>query len=297
MFIADAHCDTISRILDTNEGLFQNSGHLDIMRMRKSGVMMQLFAVWTDPKTVNPFARATAVIDKFNKECGINAQYVSVNGVEEGKISAVLTIEGGCVLEGEIANLHKFWDMGVRLMTLTWNGRNALASGVLQDGEVDGGLSGFGREVVREMVKLGMFIDVSHIAERGFWDVIEQTGGAVPIFATHSNARSITNHPRNLTDEQIKAIISTGGFIGLNLFPDFLGGCNVSNIARHAEHIMNLGGVETLGLGADFDGVDVLPDGIHGVEDMGCINEVILGEFGEETARKILFDNLFKRFF
>ncbi|GHV16742.1 peptidase [Clostridia bacterium] len=300
MFICDAHCDTIERLLNNGEGLAENSGHLDMARARDVGLELQFFAAWIDPKYApNCAERATNIINKYHEECAANMERIakvrSGADMTRGKLNAVLTIEGGSALEGDMANLQRFWDMGVRLMTLTWNGSNELSDGaVALDGEDDvrRGLTEFGREVVREMVKMGMIIDVSHLSERGFWDVLEETNGATPIFATHSNCKKLAEHPRNLTDEQIKTIIHTGGFIGLNFYPDFLGEKKKEDITRHAAHFLELGAEDSLGFGADFDGVDCLPNGIEGLESMGDYARDLEREFGAKVAEKIAGENL-----
>jgi membrane dipeptidase len=295
LLIADAHCDTIAKIFHNGEKLFENSGHVDIKRLIMQNVKLQFFAVFVEGE--NKFSQTVNIINRFHEECANNFEHIakirSVADYDENKINALLTVEGGASLEGEIENVQLFWDMGVRLMTLTWNGKNELANGILQDGETDEGLTDFGREVAKEMMRLGMIIDVSHIAERGFWDVMEFTEETQPIFASHSNAKEICNHPRNLTDEQIKAIINCDGFIGLNFYPDFLGNNSIEGILRHVEHILKLGGENVLGFGADFDGVDKLPEEINGAEDYPLVIEKMVKTFGEKTTRKIAGENLF----
>jgi len=297
-FIADAHCDTISKIYENGEALYENSGHLDLKRARDIGLSLQLFAVWVRTGEDSPFKKASEMIKTYHEECAKNIDIVakirSKWDYEDGKIGAVLTVEGGHVLEGKIENLQALYDMGVRLMTLTWNGENELGFGaVSKKGE---GLTPFGIEVVQKMEQLGMFIDISHLSEKGFWEVMENTKDETPIFATHSNSKSICNHPRNLTDEQIKAIIKRNGYIGLNLCVDYLGGNLLSFINKHTRHILELGGEKVLGFGFDFDGTDDLPRGIRGLEDVYKITRKLRKVYGEIIAEEICGKNL-QRFF
>ena len=295
---ADAHCDTLIKILDKNQRLYKNNLHVDIERLMRHNCKTQFFAVWIDPKYEaegTAFDRAVRVIDNFHFELRENAEYLhhitTGDDVDAGKIGALLSIEGGGAIEGDIQKLHALYNMGVRAMTLTWNGRNAIADGVLTDNPR--GLTPFGCDVVREMNTLGMIVDVSHISEEGFWDVANVS--AVPFIASHSNAKAVCNHARNLTDEQIKHIIKINGFIGLNFCSDFLreNGSTVTDIIRHAEHILSLGGENVLGLGADFDGVEDLPEGITDVSSIALVvDEFFKLGYSEGLMDRIMYGNL-----
>jgi len=296
---ADAHCDTITRILDNNEGLYENSCHVDLKRLIKSECCLQFFAIWIAPEyDNNAFERFKNAADKFYDEIEANKNviYVVSNSDDVGrpsKLGALLTVEGGSVISNDIDRLTQLYNRGVRLMTLTWNGSNSIADGVMVKNA--GGLTSFGKNVVKEMNRLGMIIDVSHLSEKGFYDVAENS--ASPFFASHSNSRSLCGHLRNLTDEQIKHIIKTNGFIGLNFYPDFLGGsANINTIIRHAEYILSLGGENVLGFGADFDGVDYLPHEICGVQNMNDVIDAFckLG-YSQTLLNKLFYENLIVR--
>ena len=155
------------------------------------------------------------------------------------------------------------------------------------------GLSQFGEKVVRQMNRLGMAIDVSHLSEKGFWDAAEIS--EKPFIASHSNAKSICSHKRNLSDEQIKEIINKKGFIGVNFYPPFLTDCDrcgIKDIIKHIEHILSLGGENNIGFGSDFDGVDYLPDGIEGAQDYyKIIDELLKLGYSEKLVRKISCEN------
>ncbi len=294
---ADAHCDTITRILDNNEELYKNSGHIDLKRLAKAGCCLQFFAIWIAPEyDSDAFERFNKASDKFYNEVEKNNINVvkCAEDVVTDKLCALLTVEGGSVIGRSLGRLQQIYDKGVRLMTLTWNGANNIADGVMI-GENAGGLTDFGKEVIKAMNSLGMIIDVSHLSEKGFYDVAESS--CKPFFASHSNCKRVCNHPRNLTDEQILHIIKTKGFIGLNFYPDFLGNnANITDIIRHAEHILSLGGEEVLGFGADFDGVDCLPKGIDGVHNMNdVINEFCKLGYSQTLLNKLFYENLIVR--
>jgi len=178
----------------------------------------------------------------------------------EGKAAAFLSVEGAELLECSLERLEQARAMGVRAVNPTWNHANQL-SGSHKD-RPEQGLTPQGRCFVRRMRALGMLIDVSHLSDRGFWDVLETAPG--PVIATHSNARNVFFHTRSLTDEQITAIIDQRGVIGLNLYPCFLGeNPDLETAVAHLEHILELGGEHTAALGGDWDGVDHLPRGVQ----------------------------------
>lgn len=273
MTAADLHCDTISEIwksknTDTPQHLYENSLHIDICKMKKSNYLLQNFAMFTDlQKTSDAFAHVMELIRVFNDEMDRNKNDISViktfdeilENEKQGKFSALLTIEEGGCCKGEIKNLETLYDLGARMMTLTWNYENELATPngfPASDNAV--GLTEKGFLFIERMEKLGMIIDVSHLSDKGFWDVAANT--KKPFAASHSNARALCNHYRNLTDEMIRTIADRGGIVGLNFYGRFLNEKNdsrsaVAKMAEHARHIINTGGSECLGLGSDFDGI------------------------------------------
>lgn len=301
MTIFDAHCDTVQKITDFGGGLFENNFHVDINRMSKSkNQQIQTFAAFLDKKNdkLTPFLRCSELIDRYFAEIEKNKKYIkhcnNVCDIKEtlksGKIAALLSVEGGEVIEGDLEKLDYLFLRGVRIMTLSWNYPNEITGSIAE--ENGNGLSDFGKQVARKMNELGMMIDVSHISEKGFWDVIETT--KKPILATHSNAKAICGHRRNLSDAQICAIIKNGGCIGINLYSEFLSNedANINNILRHIEHILSLGGENNIGLGSDFDGMDSLPKGIKGIEDIHKIFEEMRERgYGEMLIKKISSEN------
>jgi membrane dipeptidase len=304
MIILDAHCDTITKIMDTNENLLKNSCHIDLVRMKEINNSVQFFAAFIDPMKSNgcPMKLAIKIIDKFHEQIELYRDEVSYCTNYEGiiltldskKVAAILTIEGGDCLEGELSALRMFYKLGVRSLVLTWNHRNEIADGIGES--TNGGLTSFGRKVIREMNELGMIIDVSHLSEKGFWDVIELTKD--PIIASHSNAKHICKHRRNLSNQQIMAIKENGGVIGINFYPFFLsdsGNANIKDILLHIEHIAELTGEDHLGFGADFDGIDISPVDIHGIQDMGNIyNELMKLNYSQSFIEKIAGQNFLR---
>ncbi len=308
IFIADAHCDTLTKMLEEDALLDAAKGdiypwHISVDKLIRGNVKVQFFAAWVGSPKHRPFAlRGMKLIDTYHQLLEdpfspfVHLTKENVNHVLHApdKIGTILSLEGGEVLEGDISNLRNFYRLGVRLLTLTWNHRNEIGDGVSET-HGNGGLSQFGLKVIHEMNRLRMMVDVSHLNSRGFWDVVENS--ALPIIASHSNAKSIWNHPRNLDNDQINAIIQGKGFIGINFYPSFLEGENsdVESIIKHIDHIVSLGGLEYIGFGSDFDGIDQTPKGIDGPQDYYKIIDGLkrIG-YHDEDIKKICADNLIR---
>lgn len=303
MKIFDAHCDTLSRLIDEGVSLTENNGMVDLNRLSKYEGYVQVFAAFSDKAHCRGslYLRTLSMIERMYSEAANNADTLNVctsyaeieRGFKEGKTAAVLAVEGGEAIEGSLENLRQFYRRGVRMMTLTWNYENELGGSAADS--ADKGLTAFGGAVIEEMNRLGMLIDVSHLSERSFWDVIERS--VDPICASHSNAQSICAHERNLTDAQICAIISRGGCIGINFYPKFVTGrdCGIDEIIEHIEYILELGGKNAVGLGSDFDGIDCTPRGLKGAEDMySLINAMLRRGWNEELAEQISAGNFLR---
>lgn len=302
----DGHCDTVTTVMEKNEGLFSNKQHIDIVRLKNFESPVQVFSIWLHKKYHDkPLNNTIRAIDFFYDEINKYGEHIAaafsyddiVVNKRDKKISAILSIEGGEALEGEISTLRVLERLGVRMLTLTWNHQNELGSGILTSSEE--GLTDFGRSVVCEMEKLNMIVDVSHLNEAGFWDVYRLS--EKPFVASHSNAYRLCRIKRNLTDEQIKAVAEKGGIIGINLYPYFLcesGEAQIYHIINHIMYIKNLVGLEYLGLGCDFDGIDRLPKGIGDVNSLIKIYEVLSTRIGDSNTEKIFGGNyltLFER--
>ncbi|PYG87091.1 membrane dipeptidase [Ruminiclostridium sufflavum DSM 19573] len=305
MIIVDAHCDTITAIMEKGEEFYKNTGHIDLVRLKKYDGFVQFFAAFISPAhaKMGALRRAADIIDKLYREIEANKDDILLCGnynevisaAERGKVAAVLTIEGGDALEGSLSALRMLYKLGVRALTLTWNYRNQIADGVA-DACTGGGLTPFGKEVIAEMNGLGMLVDVSHLSEAGFWDVLNIS--TAPIIASHSNAKKICNHRRNLTDEQLLALKKNGGVTGINLCPDFVlsdGKASIEHVIKHIEHIISLTGEDTLGLGADYDGIDTTPEGLEGVQCINSLlNELLKLNYSETLVSKIAGQNFLR---
>ena len=305
MIILDAHCDTVTRIMNSKENLLKNTGHLDLERMKGMGDFVQFFAAFIDPDLSfgHPLRLAVKIIDKFYEQMNIFYDQVQpcfhyddiIRTIDSKKIAAFLTIEGGDCLEGEIASLRLFYKLGVRSLVLTWNHRNEIADGVA-DAITKGGLTIFGREVIKEMNHLGMVIDISHISETGFWDVLELS--QQPVIASHSNVKELCKSRRNLTNEQILEIKKNKGVIGINLYPTFLSDsetASLKDILNHIEYLVSLTGEDHIGLGADFDGIENTPEDIKGVQDIKLIfNELLKLNYSQSFIEKFAAGNFLR---
>ena len=210
------------------------------------------------------------------------------------KAATLLAIEEGGAIDGSLEALRCLYELGVRAMTLTWSNRNDIADGVNEE-KSGGGLTVFGRQVVAEMNKLGMLVDVSHIAPAGFWDVIEAS--TKPIIATHSNAKALCPHPRNLDDQQIKAINENDGLIGITFAGQFLendyNDACIESVYRHIDHMLNLmGNDDHVGFGSDFDGISHPPYNIQGVQDYKPLVDFLASKYSDSTIAKITHQNV-----
>ena len=279
--IFDAHCDTLCKLNDLGGSAEENDFHIDIKRMSKYKKYTQVFACFIAPEYRScAFERFAELADTF---------YESIpNGI--------LSIEGGNMISS-LKMLRTLSRLGVRIAALTWNYSNHIASGVNEPDKTRG-LTQFGKKVILEMNRLNMLIDYSHLNDRSFYDIAEIS--KLPIVATHSSSRAVCAHPRNLTDEQFGMIIKTGGCAGINIYPPFLkesGDADIDDIVKHIEHFMSMGGGKNIGLGADFDGVDCLPRGIRGCEDLYKIPERLLQmNYPECVVEDITYNN-FDRIF
>lgn len=300
---ADAHCDTVVKAMEAGENMLEFSGQLNLEKLAAYGPAVQIFAIWLEPKYYPIAMRQTVKyldyyleqMERYKDRVGMVKRFSDIlENKKQGKLSAILSLEGGEALEGEIAALRMFHRFGVRLMTLTWNHRNALADGVAERG-TGGGLTTFGKAVVKEMERLGMMVDVSHLTDAGFYDVAKMA--EQPFVASHSNARAICPHPRNLTDEQLKIIGEMNGFVGLNFFPPFVAekdAVTQDDLLRQLTHMLDMAGEDAVGLGSDFDGIDVTPTDLRAVEDMALFLERMKQEFGSHLAEKIREKNFLR---
>lgn len=274
--IIDLHCDTIMGLYRNKEkSMLSNDLQVDITKLKDGGYLAQVFAMFVFLKgTDSPYKTCNEMIDLFYKELELNSDKIKIvltyddllENQKNGLLSAILSIEEGAVVEGSLEKLVHFYDRGVRMICLNWNFINGIGhpnfkvvNNVLDKSpNTEFGLTEFGIEMVKKMEELGIIVDVSHLSDKGFWDVYNNT--SKPFIASHSNSRSICNHPRNLTDDMIKALDARGGVMGLNFAKDFINEdadlSYVDDIVKHALHIIEVSSIDVLAFGTDFDGID-----------------------------------------
>lgn len=275
MYIVDFHVDTLLKLFiskrenNDSETLYQNSGHIDIKRLLQSNYTAQMFASYVDlgnaPYTKSYYDDALSMIGIFNEgikelqnKIALAKSYKDyINNKNNGILSAFLTIEEGGIIENDLDKLDDLYKRGIRLITLTWNYENCIGYPNHEYKYQNNGLKPFGMEVVERMDELGIIVDVSHLSDGGFYDVYKH--GKRPFMATHSNARSICDVSRNLTDDMIKKLVDKGGITGINFCGDFLnpdGRSTTEGMVKHIRHIIKVGGLEAVGLGTDYDGIE-----------------------------------------
>lgn len=272
MGIIDLHCDTLLNCYrDSNFRLLNNTtGHISLEKMQKAGALAQFFAIYisrNEMKTMDPYEIFHEVYKVYQKELENNKDIIlpafNIEDIEKnkelGKISSILSIEDGIAVSDKIEHIEEFYQMGVRLLTLTWNFENSIGFPCSKDENLHKlGLKDFGINVVEEMNRLGMIIDVSHLSEGGFYDVSKHS--KKPFVASHSCARALCNHQRNLTDEQLKTLGEKGGVVGVNFCAAFLREnatyTLIEDIVKHTIYMADKAGIESISFGSDFDGVD-----------------------------------------
>ena len=295
----DAHCDTAYNVWNYSISLRENGGHTDLERRCDYSPCAQIFAIFDEGEKVTEWCRDQLAY--FKEQLAKNKEYVRLcrntdearAAFESGRTAAFLSIEGAELINCSEAELEWAYAEGVRSINITWNHENEL-SGSCAEGRKKG-LTDKGRSFVRKCREMGILVDVSHISEKGFWDVHEIGG---PMFASHSNAKYVWEHRRNLTDDQITAIVESNGAVGLNLYAEFLGhDPTIDTVIEHADYFLEMGAEHALCIGADFDGCDRLPVGIRGIEDMGKLYEAFLKKnYPEALVQDIFFNNLFSLF-
>lgn len=307
MFICDCHCDTLTELYNKNASLYENEQHFDIKRQIALGCGLQFCAIYVPTEVFRyqgGLRYTLCLLDKYNQEIkklhenGIDVLQVltaeDAGNVLKHKAATLLAIEEGGAIDGSLEALRCLYELGVRAMTLTWSNRNDIADGINEEA-TGSGLTLFGKQVVAEMNRLGMLVDVSHISTAGFWSVIETS--TKPIIATHSNAKSLCSHPRNLNDEQIKALAQNGGLAGITFAGQFLeedwrNAC-IESVYKHIDYMLNLiGNDDHIGFGSDFDGISHPPYNIQGVQDYKPLIEYLSKYYSDETINKITHQNV-----
>ncbi|MDQ3712861.1 MAG: membrane dipeptidase [Acidobacteriota bacterium] len=359
--IIDGHNDIPSPMVDedfdlgTNSvGKFHRDGdpfHTDLARFKQSGITGEFFSIYVSGsslKTGGAMRRAMDLIDATQREVEKHPSQLTActtaaeirRAKKQNKICALMGIEGGYVIENSLYALRNFYRLGIRYMTLTHNVTHDWAD-AHRDTPKNNGLSDFGKEVVREMNRLGMLVDISHVSDKTMSDVLDAS--TAPIIASHSSARGVANHTRNVPDNILKRVANNGGVIMINFYPAFLdekynsddnarsaklkpqidqlreqykndqqafneaerkllaaNPINVPSYTRivdHIDHIKNVAGIDYVGIGSDFDGVPLLPQGMNGMEDLSLVTyEMLKRGYSEQDVRKVLGENFMRAF-
>lgn len=301
MEIIDLHCDALLKLTTLETAKFEDDLrlHANRGRLHLGQVKAQVFAIFIDPNIPQSmqFLEAMRQIEAFHTHVLQTEGMVHITNWSQldtlapHEIGAILSLEGCGPIADDLAKLSVILDAGVKLVGLTWNEENAVAHGAEQDASL--GLKPFGKEVVNLLNERDIIIDVAHLNEQSFWDVLPL---AKHIIASHSNARAICDHPRNLTDAQAKALVEHGGHIHVVYYPTFISDdATLDDLVVHVKHLANIVGIEHLGLGSDFDGIDVTVKGLAHAGEAQNLLEALREHFSVEEVRGIASNN-FRRY-
>jgi membrane dipeptidase len=355
--IVDMHADTAQRLVDEGVDLQQrlSDGHLDAVRGREGGLDAQFFSIWVEPQLfggggAGAMKRADiqieavrALAEKHPETWELATTAADVrNAAASGKIAALMGLEGGYAIDERLENVERYFQMGVRYMSPAWSVSTSWAGSSGDEAGKTRGLNDFGKQVVREMNRLGMMIDVSHVSDKTFWDILDSS--TKPVIATHSGCRAIANVPRNLTDDMIRALAKTGGIVNVIFYPEHiepgwsekkkqvdteisglvqraseaepgdvahkklardrvrteeylkrLPPVYVARIVDHIDHIVKLVGIDHVGIGSDFDGVQAVPADMKSVADLPKLTaELLRRGYSEADVEKILGGNMLR---
>ena len=291
--VCDAHCDTLSHLV--SGGTLENAA-ITPERLAAGGVSLQVFALFaTYGRGIEPYEKARRMLTAAG-EFPVPMLTGALPAALPDAPTGVFSIEGGEILQGSLERFAEFDAAArVRMIALTWNFENEIGHPAKNGPE--GGLKPFGLSLVREMNRKGVLCDVSHLNEAGFWDVIEHS--TLPPVASHSNARALCEHTRNLTGAQIRAVIEKKGYIGVNFYSAFLANgraATLEDVYRHVDAILQLGGEDVVGFGSDFDGIDAWPEGLANPADFPALLNFLAarGGYAPEVLEKIAGGNLFR---
>jgi len=321
--VIDAHADTPTEWFTRSGYDFSRrneQGHIDLPRLREGGVDLQFMIAWITDDRERIGGRSffdhtveliELIVERVAETPGTELITESVELDEArraGRTAIMIGVEGGHAIENSLENLHRLHELGTRYLTLTWNHNNDWADSAT-DAPQHGGLTPFGREVIRELNELRILIDLSHAAETTFYQVLETS--AQPVIASHSCARTIADHPRNLDDQQLRELARAGGVVGVNFFPLFLDSeyaeiyeregptskrlpqIGVERVIDHIEEIVEVAGIDHVALGSDFDGITTTPIGLPDIAALPVITELLLRRgFHHHEIEKILGKNL-----
>ncbi len=302
----DLHCDTLSALLFRSRAkervdFSENDLHIDLKKLSRADCLLQTFALFCDTDaSLHPLTDCLAQIDLFRQLLACHPdKIVQVKSTadlrsarKQRRIGAMLSLEDATVCQADFSVLSVLHQLGVRMTTLTWNHQNALAS---PRGGGDG-LTERGKDFVDYAQSLGVLIDLSHLSDRGVYDVLAMT--KAPILASHSNARTLCRHPRNLTDDMIRKIGNCGGVIGVNLYPPFLDAdaqsASLDSVCRHIAHLHKVGGAGCVAIGSDFDGFGENPEIPDACALCGLRSALHRHGFSDTEADAVLWKNAYR---
>jgi membrane dipeptidase len=355
--VIDMHADTTQRLVDENVDLSQrlSDGHLDAVRAQEGGLDAQFFSIWVEPELFGgggerAIKRADVQIQavrdlaaRHPETWELATTAADVRRIAgSGKIAALMGMEGGYAIDEKIGNVERYYRMGVRYLSPAWSVSTSWAGSSGDEAGKTRGLNDFGKQVIREMNRLGIMVDVSHLSDRAFWDIVNTS--TRPVIATHSGCRAITDVPRNLTDEMIVALAKTGGVVNVIFYPEHiepgysarkkkvdaeiaaqvqrasteekgdvahkklardrvrreeflkrLPPVSVARIVDHIDHIVKLAGIDHVGIGSDFDGVQVVPADLKSVAELPNLTKELLRRgYSESDIDKILGGNMLR---
>jgi membrane dipeptidase len=353
----DMHADTVQRVLDEHVDLQQElkDGHLDAVRAKAGGLDAQFFSIWVEPQLFGPggdravkraddqIAAVRELAEKHPETWQFATTATDVrHAAAAGKIAALLGLEGGYAIDEKLENVERYYKLGVRYMSPAWSVSTSWAGSSGDEVGANRGLNDFGKNVVREMNRLGMLVDVSHVSDKTFWDIVNTS--TRPVVATHSACRALADVPRNLTDDMIRALAKTGGVVNVIFYPEHLepgwsqkkkqldaeiapmvqqASANepgdavhkklardrvraeqyvkrlppvtVSRIVDHIDHIVKLVGIDHVGIGSDFDGVQATTADLATVADLPNLTKELLKRgYSESDVDKILGGNMLR---
>jgi membrane dipeptidase len=353
----DMHADTTQRLVDENVDLNTRlaDGHLDAVRMKEGGLDAQFFSIWVEPALYGTggasatrradvqIAAVRALAEKHPETWELATSASDIRRISaEGKLAALMGLEGGYAIDEKLENVERYYKMGVRYMSGAWSVSTSWAGSSGDEAGQTRGLTDFGKQVIREMNRLGMMIDVSHLSDKAFWDIVNTS--SKPVIATHSNARAIANVPRNLDDDMIRALAAKGGVVCVLFYPEFLEPgwsekkkqvdaeiatlvqqasdkepgdiahkkmardrvrvveyakrlppVTVARVVDHIDHIVKLVGIDHVGVGSDFDGIQAVPTDLSSVADLPNLTKELLKRgYTEEDIDKILGGNILR---
>lgn len=296
--VADGHCDYLYGAVQYGYDMDKpaRDQSIKLRDMVAGGVALQFFACWTDTQLrTPPLHQCLAMIDAYDRMLHAHPEFTPLTrdySPDSGKIATVLAIEGGEAIDGSMAVLRMLYKLGVRAMTLTWNESNELSGAAMASQRK--GLTAIGRDVIDEMCRIGMAIDVSHLSDAGIDGVLSRA--TRPVFASHSNARRVYDNPRALSDEHIRAIAERGGTVGVNFYFGQLspkGKASIADIVKHICHVVKVGGIDCCAIGSDFDGMQQYPQDLKTSRDFPKLFAALSAEgFSDAEIEKIAYKNL-----